>query len=82
MPRKCKVFNLYDVTDYQRSMKTGEQIYSLGTTYAKTVRGALKTFMGNHAGRFVVEKEHKEAAVFYITEGHAGFAYTLPETVA
>lgn len=55
MPRTMKPFHLYDLDDYRRSQKTGEYIYAIGTTYAKTIRGAMKTFIENHIGDFIVE---------------------------
>ena len=73
MPRKVRVFNLYKIADYKRWLRTGERIYAIGTTYAKTVRGAVKTFADNHLGDFIIEHDNKAEVVtigdFYVDIG-------------
>lgn len=54
MPRTVKPFHLYDLDEYRRSEVTGDYIYAVGTCYAKTIRGAIKTFSENHTGSFVM----------------------------
>lgn len=81
MPRKMRVFNLYKISDYKRWMRTGEQIYAIGTTYAKTVRGAVKTFVENHIGDFIIEHDNK-AEVVTIGDFYVDFYIRISDIVA
>lgn len=54
MPRTAKPYHIYDLEEYRRSETSGEYIYAVGTCYAKTIRGAIKTFSENHAGSFMM----------------------------
>lgn len=80
MPRKVRVFNLYTIADYKRWMRTGEQIYAIGTTYAKTVRGAMKTFVENHIGDFIIEHDNK-AEVVTLGNFYVDFNVELPKVI-
>ena len=81
MPLKVRVFNLYEIADYERWLRTGEQIYAIGTTYAKTVRGAVKTFVENHIGDFIIEHDNK-AEVVTIGDFYLDYDIKLSDIVA
>lgn len=81
MPRKVRVFNLYEISDYKRWLRTGEQIYAIGTTYAKSVRGAVKTFVENHIGDFIIEHDNK-AEIVTIGDFYVDYDIELSDIVA
>ena len=64
MPRINKCYNLYRKDLYERAKRTKEYIFSDGTCYAKTIRGAIKTFAENHFGEFVIECGDDSVMVF------------------
>ena len=63
MPMLMKPFHLYDLAKWRMAKITGEEVFPLGTTYAKTVRSAVKTFVDNHTGDFVVVSNSIERPV-------------------
>ena len=63
MALKMKPFHIYDLSQWKKAKITGEMIFPLGTTYAKTYKGACKTFRDNHLGDFVVVSNSSEDIV-------------------
>ena len=63
MALPMKPFHLYDLVAWRRAKVTHEEVLPLGTTYAKTVRGAVKTFVENHTGDFIVVSNSSEQVV-------------------
>lgn len=63
MALPMKPFHLYDLAKWRRAKITGEDVFPLGTTYAKTAKGALKTFVDNHCGDFVLVSNSKAEQV-------------------
>lgn len=57
MPREMRVFNLYRISDWNRMQRTGKSAYAIGTTYAKSVKDAKKTFESNREGDFIIEHD-------------------------
>jgi len=55
MSREQKLYGIYNITEYERSLQTGEDVCAVAVTYAKDRRGALQTFKhGKHSGPFML----------------------------
>lgn len=55
MAREQKLYRLYNLADYLRSLITGDDINAETATYAKDRRGAMRTFeQGQHQGSFML----------------------------
>ena len=64
MPKPMKPFHLYDMIPYRKAKVFGTDDEPIPfTTYGKTVKDAMKTFVDNHVGSFVLVSDGVEKDV-------------------
>ena len=55
MAREQKLYVIYNIAEYERSVQTGEEVCAVAVTYAKDRRGAMQTFKyGKHSGPYML----------------------------
>lgn len=63
-PKPMKPFHLYDLIPYRTAKVLGTDTEPIPyTTYGKTVKDAMKTFVDNHVGSFVLVSDEGEKEV-------------------